>query len=779
MNKGRSKRLTPEDLSREFWERYFAPPKRGLTDWRGRAAVSSSARIEVIGPSADSIDRVTDVLQRYLLKFRRWPVPPQTPRVRTIEIRHGGPDPLARRVPDERFTLQVEDDVVRLAARTVRGAVAGITYLTQLMELARGPALPLGTRRVKPRFARRTCRGALGFPADATSDEFHEPEDWQLELTLLTGANGVLAPLDLALVDDGRCLPELGSRANRQRRDRLIRLASRLEDYGLDLVCCGYNPRLAEDHPLWRSRPELRGARHCGDAPFYTLCSGHRGAVAALGKCWANLVEDVPSLGALVWIIGGEGFYHCYMRADPRPSGKTNCPRCRKKPPQKTVADFTNQLARFVHVVRDEVEVIAWPYSGYYFWTGDTLHLDLIDHLDPGHVSFITCPEKDSTFDRGEHDVMAWDYSISCVGPGPRFRAQKQRCRQQGIPFHVKTETSFAFEFHGVRFVPALDRWRERWQAVRRARPRGVMFALGEEPMATTTDLGYWAAWATDQEFGSILRALALARFGEVAPDVRKAWRHFSESMQVYPLVAPGYMKGPAYIGPAQPVSAKESVLRDSFFRAIFTWMLEDHPAGTPEEELPWQPCALEKIDQLMPYILPHDLDRSREAILEDALAKAQQNWEKGVRAMRRALGNVSGRREKATLAREAAVAQWIGMSITTLLHFVRVLRLRARLPLELVSVEQRPQLWLRLNRAITEALEAERQNTLPALPLVGQFPELDFSQSRGARMPSAAEMLTRKLLLLDQELQERRADEATGFRDSRPTGWKGYPSVS
>ena len=767
-----------EALSRTLWERYFAPPQRGLTNWRGRAAVASNANIEMVGPNDGTVDRVAGLLGRYLGKFRGWPVPPRRPRVQAIEIRHDGPDPMAGRVPDERFTLRVQDGRARLTAHTVRGAVAGILYLMQRMELERGPALPLGTQRVKPRFARRTCRGALGLQMDPGFDGFQEPEDWQLELTLLTGANGVQTALDLALVDDGRCLPELGSPENLQRRERLIGFGAKLASYGLDLACCGYNPRLAADHPLWQSHPEMRGAQHCSDAPFHSICSGHRGAVAALGKCWANLAEDVPSLGALIWIIGGEGFYHCYMRADPRPGGKTNCPRCRRKPPQKTVAQFTNQLAQSVHAARDDVEIIAWPYSGYYFWTGDTVHADLIANLAPAHVSFITCPGKDSTFDRGEHDIMAWDYSITCVGPGPRFRAQRKLCRERGIPFHVKTETSFAFEFTGVRFVPALDRWHERWQVVRRARPQGAMLSLGDGALDTTTDLGYWAAWATDQEFQNVLPGLASARFGKAAGDVRGAWRHFSEAMGVYPLVAPGYQKGPSYIGPAQPVSAKASVLEDPFYRAIFIWMLEDHPAGTPEEELPWQPCAVTKLEQLMPYILPHDLDRPREAILEDAMEKAQRRWGKGMQLMSRARRNASGRRERATLAREEAIAKWIGMSITTFLHFIRVLRLQSRLPLELPSKVERPQVWARVSRAITSALEAERKNVLKAQSLVGKHPELDFVQAAWSKMPSPEEMLAHKLSRLDQELEERRADEKAGFRNISPTGWKGYPAM-
>ena len=761
-----------------LWERYFTPPKRGTTDWRGRVAVSSSARVEIVGPRADNVDRVAGFLSRYLAKYRRWPVPARTPRIDTITIHHGGPDPLTKRVPDERFTLDVADRAVRITARTTRGAITGIVYLTQLMELERGPALPKGIRRVKPRFARRTCNGAASLVTNIESSDYREPEDWQLELTLLTGANGVSALVDLARVDDGRCLPELGSRGNVERRGRLIRLASRLEDYGLDLAPNAYNPRLAEDHALWQSHPEMRGAQHCADAPFYTLCSGHRGAVSALGQCWANLAEDVPSLGAYVCIIGGEGFYHCYMRADPRPGGKTNCPRCRKKPPQETVGKFTSQIARSVHAARDSVEVIAWPYSGYYFWTGDTLHEDLIDHLDPDHISFITCPEKDSTHDRGEHDIMAWDYSITCVGPGPRFQGQRKRCREQGVPFHVKTETSFAFEFHSVRFIPALDRWHERWQVVRRARPQGVILALGNESLATTTDLGYWAAWGTNEEFKEVLPALALARFGSAALDVGRAWRHFSDSMDLYPLVAPGYMKGPAFIGPAQPVSARKEVLEDPFFRALFIWMLEDHPAGTPEEELPWQPCALHRLDQMLPYILPHDLDRSREAILESATAAAQRRWLKGVRLMANALRRASGGRERAALAREETVARWVGMSITTLLHFIRAQRLQGRLPLELASALERPKVWMSLNRSITDTLEAERQNSLEALSLVEERSEWDLFHTVGTRLPSMAEMLSYKLSLLDQEIQDRRADEQNAYRNCSPTGWKGYPCV-
>jgi len=179
-----------------------------------------------------------------------------------------------------------------------------------------------------------------------------------------------------------------------------------------------------------------------------------------------------------------------------------------------------------------------------------------------------------------------------------------------------------------------------------------------------------------------------------------------------------------------------------------------------------------------MPYILPHDLDRSREAILEDAMAKAQRRWEKGVQLMSRARREARGKRERGTLAREEAIAQWIGMSITTFLHFIRVERLRSRLPLELPSKVERPQVWARVSRTITDTLEAERENVLRAQSLVEKHAEQDFILAGWARMPSPEEMLAHKLSLLDQELKERQADQKADFRNISPTGWKGYPSM-
>ena len=742
-----------QEVYDQLMQRHLKPPAQETIDWCSRIALPHTVPILVEGPRAVGIDRAVNLLQRYLNKYKGWPIPAKVPRAGKIVIRHHGPDTLVNRVPDERFTLHVSEREVHVNARTVRGGIASIVNMIRQMELGRAPALYRGTCNLKPQFARRTCFTVLDGKFFSASEGL-DPR--LLDMAVLTGANSIFTNLDLALLDDGSVLPEMGSRTNVQRREFLVKTASLAADYGLDIVGHCFNPRLPENHKLWKKHPEMRGALHAM-YKFYSLCSGHRGAVQALGKCWARLVEDIPSLAAMTWIIGGESFYHCYMRAHPKPEGqRTNCARCSRKNADQTIAEFVNRLACSVHQARDTVEIIAWPYSGFN-WMEDNEQKTFIDNLDPEHVAFITCPEKDSLFDRGEHDTFAWDYSISCIGPGRRFVNQKHHCRSRNIPFYVLSNTSRMWEFHGATpYIPALQSWHRRWQVVRRSSAKGVMGYCDYDSGAVTTDLGYWAAWADEKEFKRILPSIAWARYGRVGVEVHKAWQYFSRAMDVYPILAPGYFAGPTVIGPAQPVSSNLAVLNDPVYRYLKASGGQAITKGSPDRQQ--GSLALESLEPLTCMIQPHDLDLSREGILLRSLQKAEKLWSQGIICLERAVSEVKGSREKTDLHREEYVARWIWMSLVTSVNFVNVLILRdpnARY-FAPCSKEEQTARWRSVQRKMKKIFEAERKNTVSALALIRRVPELNLSYwEYGSKAATISEMLARKIELLDSDIKE------------------------
>ncbi len=728
-------------------DRYFEPPEPGIRDWRNKVYLPPNLEVCIEGPSANGIEHAGLLLKRYLKKFNRWQAPSGVARIKYIRIAHGGPDPLFGRVPNEQFTFEVDDEKVQIQAKTVRGAIAGIVNLIHRLELERSPGLTKGNSSLRPRFARRILPGVFG-NSFVDFNARNEPDERAFDLELLSGANTVMTTLDLALLDDGRVLRELGNKANIERREYLARMADRIGKHGLDLAGNCYTPRLAANHALWTKHPEMRGS-YCKKS-FYIMCCSHPGSIAALGKSWANLAEDIPQLATMIWIVGGEGFYHCHMH----PKTSIICSRCMRKDPEQTIARFINRLALFVHQARDRMEIIAWPYSGY-GWTRDAECKDLINGLDPEQVAFITCPEKDSLFNRGEHDINAWDYSISCIGPGPRFQTQERLCRKRSIPFYIKTETSLGFEFQHVPFIPVMQSWQKRWNLVRKARPKGIIMAWGKESGAATMDLGYWAGLTSDKEFKSILKCVAQARFGDRCVGlILQGWRCFSRSMQAYPLVAPFYSAGPAFLGPAHPISLDPGSHLDPLYEIRYSWATEDYPAGTPVEETPKHYCSLTNLEMFIAHMLPHNLDDAKDAILLRAMRKAERYWRAGIRCLDRARPLITGERERKDFNREEAVARWIWMTLVTSVNFIEVTRLRDPLTgWRKLCEAYRPTLMRRLKTKCNRILSSEEKNTLAALSLIRRVPELDLGRRRGAFIAPIEEMLIHKLRLIRKDL--------------------------
>jgi hypothetical protein len=65
------------------------------------------------------------------------------------------------------------------------------------------------------------------------------------------------------------------------------------------------------------------------------------GSLHALSRSNAN-----PKLDGAVIIIGGEGFYHCFMRPFDVKKGHTNCARCEALGADRVVANLCNRMAR-------------------------------------------------------------------------------------------------------------------------------------------------------------------------------------------------------------------------------------------------------------------------------------------------------------------------------------------------------------------------------------------------------------------------------------------------
>src|SRR5690606_7572815 len=138
------------------------------------------------------------------------------------------------------------------------------------------------------------------------------------------GYNRFFIYLNLWHFCDSKVLPELSNPQAPEKRAELDALAQRAAAFGLGNVLMLTAPRLAAKRPVFARLPQLKGGivmRKTGHA----LCTSEPLTHRFYAEQTAALA---PGMAALSFLIGGEGFLHCYTRPVPRTERVTNCTRC-------------------------------------------------------------------------------------------------------------------------------------------------------------------------------------------------------------------------------------------------------------------------------------------------------------------------------------------------------------------------------------------------------------------------------------------------------------------
>jgi hypothetical protein len=415
----------------------------------------------------------------------------------------------------------------------------------------------------------------------------------------------------------------------------------------------------------------------------------------------------------MVIIIGGEGFYHCYMRA-----GKDgpDCPRCRGRSPEAVVAGLTNAVFRAIRKVKPDAELLAWPYSAH-VWSRDPFQLGLIEKLDPG-IQLVSEIDKDHLYQKDGYVKNIWDYSIDFLGPSDRFRAQKEAVEKRGLKHCCKTETAVSLEFHGVPFIPCLQRWGERMEIIKAQNPTSIYYAYDITGFARSRpeELAYRLSWIPGESAADEIRKIARRDFGPGAADgVIKAWDFFSRALGRCPHLTHGYYRGPSFIGPAQPLMLAEENLPEKLFGRFFYLAEADLSEGTGE--------AL----KVRPIYTP-DIEIS--AVEMADMDRAVELWESGVKAMQSVRVGVASA-YKSEFERELDMATYM----LTLLratananHFFSLRREFHLLTKEPTSAGRNSTRAAALLKEMEKVAAADLENARQALP----------AATRGSTWPSA-----------------------------------------
>ncbi|MBT5873463.1 MAG: hypothetical protein HOH43_08600 [Candidatus Latescibacteria bacterium] len=656
------------------------------------------------------------------------------------------------------FDLSASDRGITIRSDTEDGLLRASIYLSNYWSLVGNPCLQRGRRRVKPLCSLHIASDLWGGFSTTQAWIHGREEDVNfLELARM-GVNAVpiMTLLEDYLVPDPqgpfRSLTNPEAQENLKRLGRLARQAAR---FGIRIILMGYNPKLPPGHEVFESCPGARGAIQSNGA-FRTLCTSDPETRAFLAESWRAIFDEIPELGGILSITGGEGFYHCFMRSRNQAS---DCPRCGGRIPSVTVAELINDVARTLHERHPETVVVTWPYSAGH-WSRDRDQEAFIEALDPAHVIFQSEVDKDSVDWRAAgYAKNIWDYSLSRTTPSPRVQRQRSKCRTAGLRFSVKLEINNSIECLNVPYLPVLENQKAIWENARRLKPYAIhsrwLFDGGCK--SPSEELGYWLIWGRGTEFGDPVRTLdAIARrdFGDVGPVVRKAWGRFSDAMRHHPNL--DYYVGSYFIGAGQPLCLEPNPEDlDDVFYGVFYWQWEitasdDETALTKRKPLFYDRPGFKAVARRGP-------NTGHDVALEE-LQEMARLWEQGVRMLERASSTIS-EQHRGRFRMEFVLAQHLAFTWRSAANVEEFLRLRD------IIREHSGQSWVRqghcrenlrdLNR-LTELAESELQIARKDLELVRDVDYLDTSLRLDMGVASTQAMLTAKIAQVTDLLQVR-----------------------
>jgi hypothetical protein len=535
-------------------------------------------------------------------------------------------------------------------------------------------------------------------------------------------------------------IPELAARRVPGALEAGAKATRAAREYGLKTYAwLDIRQKFPKDDPVLAAHPEIRGALTWREDGEYVLCTEHPLVQRWLEESIEGLFKADPGLDGIVLIIGGEGFYHCYMRPFGVKKGRSNCPRCDALGAERTVANLCNRLAHAARRVNPHAEAVVWPYSAEHVWSADKTQAGLISLLEPG-VALLTEIEKDEYVEKpGGVRKHLWDYSIDLIGPGERARAQIAACKAAGIPVYLKSEPELAFEAPRLPQIPCMDRWWLRGDALAGCGASGawVFPAFRSNFGTSAAEINKHTWWEPVAPMETTLGRLAARIAGPAAgPLLREAWRKVSEAIPFSPEL-PSYYTGPYYLGPCQPMIANPEAPVPEVFTGYYLFMAEIMDA----EGLKRRPVYYTQPTGNVPVFTA--MYREMERLLGEA-----------VRAMDTARPQVPERCRMPFDAEDSPI-QWFYRTARTEANFYDSCQLRdALLALArqaAISEAERAEAREKMRRW-RALLDDEYENTRAALPIMEADPRLDMRYGGDHTFSHGADMLRAKLDLLDAE---------------------------
>lgn len=649
-------------------------------------------------------------------------------------------------IPIGAFRRSVKPGNLVIAASDMQGLWAGIVYLEKELAVRQAPVLTAGTIERSSPWKAQISQAPFGsnYLVPDLSDRYLSDDAFRL--LAHSGINGMTIYGDWLLYVNSDTYPELNCPEYASNIRMLKEAALRARKYGIRLFYVPVGPKLVYNHPLFERVPQARGARiHVGLKPdaaiIHNLCSSHPETLAFHGEVMANLFKEVPELGGLILIIGGESYYHCYMRPDKTnlaADQKTNCPQCALHRPEVVVNGLLKATADAVRLQKPNAWIMAWPYSAT-IWSCDQAQIELLRETDP-QLALLSTIDKDQWAQKDGYQKLIWDYSVDYTGPADNLMDQSQTLADRKMELFVKTETAIGLECIHYPYFPSLPRHAEKWRNVAAMKPAGVLQSWMFFGMwgSRAEEIGWWTAWHSESGTEEVIASIAARDFGPLAADMVKVWELLSEAASHFPCIPP-YFTGPEFIGPAHPLLFGDEAEKRKAFTALLYYLQENEQTFSDTVNEVTHSMIVEEV----PYEHIRSVMRADDG--SDCWPFFMSEYECALKISREAFEHLNRLQLpenaviQASFHEEKYLCEFIYRTFESIVNTYKFLDLKAKGDLAgMVEIAEQELLNARMSRSIFVAC-----------------PWLDLSLRVDGKYPSSLKMIDEKIAIMTQEIME------------------------
>jgi len=404
-----------------------------------------------------------------------------------------------------------------------------------------------------------------------------------------------------------------------KRLTKLRQTVKKCARYGIKLWLFSNEPTgLLEDDPMRKTHPEMLGTKGWGGRRF--VCPNSEAGQKFIYESTHWIFSQVPGLGGMINISLGEGESSCLDSVGVTRDLRPDCPRCALVPNWQTLAAGQGAMARGVKDGNPDAEYICWlympswePFAPWVYELGAHMPKDVIlqVNFESGAVKY-----------QLNRPRVGGDYWLSFIGPSERFARIAGQAAANKTAMSAKLQVGCSHEAATIPFMPVPSILYRKYKEMPGMHVTSVMqcWYFGNYPGVMNRAAGRLAFEDFSRTEGDFLRTLARSEWGADADVVVRAWDHFSEGFQHFPLSTRFQWWGPMHAAPVWPLHLKPALKQ-----LQPTWLVGG-------------PCG-DAVGEVMDN---HTLD---EAVILSR--KMSEEWNKGVALMKSIEPGFTGNRER------------------------------------------------------------------------------------------------------------------------------------